>query len=180
MPTQARMSVQLGAPSGHFRGRCATWASVLVTLLVAGADAAPSPRGVADLAAKSQTMADPVDRALTLLGETHRHVVLFDPLQYNATQRAKLERFEAFVLREHREIYLNRRGRAFEEALAGRSEGVYLLAAILVHELAHLDGLDERAALQAEQRCVFRFMKEGRISVDVALAHLQGAWRLRR
>jgi hypothetical protein len=177
MRTQARIAVHLSARSGHVRGWRTTWVSVLVTLLVASADAAPNPRAraVADAARHGGSMAGPVTRALALLNETNRRVVLFDPLQYRAPQRARLEQFEAFVLREHREIYLNRRGRAFEEALAGRSEGVYLLAAILVHELAHLDGYDERAALQAEQGCVFRFMKEGRISVDVALAHLQGA-----
>jgi hypothetical protein len=124
--------------------------------------------------------AGPIARALALLGHEHQSVVLFDPTQYDDAHRVKLEQFEAFVFRERREIYLNRRGRAYGDALAGNPEGVYVLAAILAHELAHLEGMDERGALEAERRYVYRFMKEGRISVDTALAHRDDVWKLRR
>ncbi len=130
--------------------------------------------------APSTTLTTLVDQALALLGRPGQPVVIFDPLQYDPAHRAKLEAYEAFVLARRSEIYLNRRGQASVEALAGRPEGVYVVAAILAHEVAHLQGKDERGALEAEERCVYRFMKEGRIPVDVALAHLQSAWRLRR
>ena len=131
------------------------------------------------LVAPSSTLTTVVDQALALLGQPRQPVVIFDPLQYNSARRAKLEVYEAFVLAKRFEIYLNRRGRASAEALSGRPDGVYVVAAILAHELAHLDGKDEAGALEAEEQCVYRFMKEGRIPVDVALAHLQNAWRLR-
>jgi hypothetical protein len=121
-----------------------------------------------------------VDQALMLLGQPKQSVVIFDPLQYDSDHRAKLEHYEAFVLAKQPAIYLNRRGWAVEEALSGRPDGVYIVAAILAHERAHLEGKDESGALAAEERCVYQFMKEGRIPVDVALRHLQSAWRLRR
>ncbi len=128
----------------------------------------------------SSTLTTVVDQALVLLGQPRQPVVIFDPAQYDADRRAKLEAYEAFVFAKRPEIYLNRRGRASAEALSGRPDGVYVVAAILAHELAHLQGKDEAGALEAEERCVYRFMKEGKIPVDVALAHLQSAWRLRR
>ena len=100
--------------------------------------------------------------------------MIFDPAQYDAAHRAKLEQFEAFVFKERGEIYLNGHGKVSAEALAGRPHGVYVLAAILANEMAHVQGLDERAALEAERRSVFQFMKEGRIPVDVALEHFRG------
>ena len=60
------------------------------------------------------------------------------------------------------------------------AHGVYVLAAILAHEMAHVQGLDERGALEAERRSVFQFMKEGRIPVNVALEHFRAMWRLRQ
>jgi hypothetical protein len=122
----------------------------------------------------------PIRQALTLLGREDQPVVLFDPTEYDDAHRAKLEQFEAFVFKERSEIYLNRRGRAYGDALAGKPEGVYVLAAILAHELAHLKGNDERGALESEQRCIYQFMKERRISVDAALGLLHGVWSLRR
>jgi hypothetical protein len=128
----------------------------------------------------SSTLTTVVDQALVLLGQPRQTVVIFDPVQYDADRRAKLEAYEAFVLAKRPEIYLNRRGKASAEALSGRPDGIYVVAAILAHELAHLRGKDEAGALEAEEQCVYRFMKEGKIPVDVALAHLQSAWRLRR
>jgi hypothetical protein len=121
-----------------------------------------------------------VDQALALLGQPKQAVVIFDPREYDASHRARLEKYEAFVIEHQPQIYLNRRGEALAEALSGRPDGVYVVAAILAHERAHLDGKDEAGALAAEERCVYDFMKQGRIPVDVALRHLQSAWKLRR
>jgi len=121
-----------------------------------------------------------VSQALALLGHADQPVVIFDPAQYDAAHRAKLEQFEAFVFKARGVIYLNGHGKVSAEAIAGRPHGVYVLAAILAHEMAHIQGLDERGALEAERRCVFQFMKEGRIPVDVALAHFSAMWRLRQ
>jgi hypothetical protein len=151
----------------------------LAALVVAG-EAWALPPSAQEPAPGPTPLTTVVAHALGLLGHAHQPVVIFDPIQYDEAHRMKIERFEAFIFAERREIYLNRRGRACEETLAGRPHGVYVLAALLAHELAHLDGKDERGALQAEEGCVFRFMKEGRIPVDVALDHLRSAWRLRR
>ena len=121
-----------------------------------------------------------IARALLLTGHPEQRVILFDPQQYDAEHRRKLERLEAFVLGGGTDIYLNCRGRAYREASAGEPHGVYVLAAILAHEIAHLQGKNERTASAEERGVVFGFMKAGHISPDVALQHLQSAWEQRQ
>lgn len=121
-----------------------------------------------------------IARALVLTGHPEQRVILFDPQQYDASHRRKLERLEAFILRGGTDIYLNCRGRAYTEAAAGEPHGVYVLAAILAHETAHLRGKNERAALAEERGMVYGFMKAGRIPSDVALQHLQSTWEQRQ
>lgn len=121
-----------------------------------------------------------VARALLLTGHPEQRVILFDPQHYDARHRRKLERLEAFVLRGGTDIYLNCRGRAYTEASAGEPHGVYVLAAILAHEIAHLQGKNERTALAEERGVVFGFMKAGHIPPGVALQHLQSAWDQRQ
>jgi hypothetical protein len=157
--------------------KCATLATLTFAVVVG---LSTRPVEAEPPAASAPALTSLVNQALAVLGQPRLQVVIFDPLQYDASHRATLERFEAFVLARKPEIYLNRRGQAIQEALSGRPDGVYIVAAILAHERAHLDGKDETGALKAEEECVYRFMKEGRIPVDVALAHLQSAWRLRR
>lgn len=121
-----------------------------------------------------------VAKALLLTGHPEQRVILFDPQQYDTRHRRKLERLEAFVLRGDTDIYLNCRGRAYKEASAGEPHGVYVLAAILAHETAHLQGRNERAALAEERGMVYGFMKAGHIPSQVALRHLQNAWDQRQ
>ena len=121
-----------------------------------------------------------IAKALLLTGHPEQRVILFDPQQYDADHRRTLERLEAFVLGGGTDIYLNCRGRAYKEASAGEPHGVYVLAAILAHETAHLEGKNERTALAEERGVVFGFMKAGQIPPDVALQHLQSAWDQRQ
>ena len=88
-----------------------------------------------------------VAQALALVNHPEQKVILFDPEQYDPAHRRKLERLEAFVFAERTEIYLNLRGKAYREVSKGRSHGVYILAAIFAHEIEHLHGRNERAAL---------------------------------
>jgi hypothetical protein len=121
-----------------------------------------------------------IARALLLTGHPEQRVILFDPQQYDADHRRKLERLEAFVLRGGTDIYLNCRGRAYKEASGGEPQGVYVLAAILAHETAHLQGKNERTALAEERELIYGFMKTGHVSSDVALQHLQSTWEQRQ
>src|ERR1700741_1182012 len=100
-----------------------------------------SVRPAAAQPARTTPLTTVVSQALALLGHAEQPVVIFDPAQYDAAHRAKLEQFEAFVFKERGEVYLNGHGKVSAEAIAGRPHGVYVLAAILAHEIAHLRGL---------------------------------------
>jgi hypothetical protein len=121
-----------------------------------------------------------ISRALALIGRLDQRVILFDPERYDSVHRRKLQRLEAFVFAERTEIYLNLRGRAYREAAQGRPHSVYILAAILGHEVAHLQGKDERAALVEERNLIYGFMKHGQIPAAVAQAHLENVWQQRQ
>ena len=121
-----------------------------------------------------------IHKALVLTGHPSRRVILFDPQQYDPAHRRKVERLEAFVFDEGTEIYLNVRGRAYTEAAAGEPYAVCVLAAILVHEMAHLEGKDERAALAEERRWIYAHLRAGHIPLDVAIQHLQNVWEERQ
>lgn len=121
-----------------------------------------------------------IAQALALVNHPEQQVILFDPEQYDAAHRRKLERLEAFVFAERTKIYLNFRGRAYRQASKGGTHGVYILAAIFAHEIAHLQGKDERAALIEERKWVYQFMKDGHIPSAVAQEHLQNVWEQRQ
>jgi hypothetical protein len=158
----------LGVCSSAIAGtaRAATREPLCFVITPAG-DVTPAPR----------TLALTVRRALALIGSASPRVLLYDPSLYEPRVRAKLQRLEAFVAEGTRHIYLNRRGHALQDAVDGQPYGIYVLAVILAHEMAHLEGKDETNARRIERQWVLRFMQEGLIPFEIArsmFAHARG------
>ena len=61
---------------------------------------------------------------------------------------------EAFVNQGSRVVYLVRQGVTLQGALKGRGVFDYALAAIIWHEMAHIDGADEPAAQRADRPAI--------------------------
>jgi hypothetical protein len=136
----------------------------LCFVITPAGDATPAPR----------TLALTVRRALALIGSASPQVLLYDPSLYEPRVRAKIERLEAFVAKGNSHIYLNRRGHALQDAVDGQPYGIYVLAAILAHEMAHLEGKDESNARRIEREWVLRFWQEGQMPIEITrniLAH---------
>jgi hypothetical protein len=140
----------------------------LCFVITPAGDVTPAPR----------TLALTVRRALALIGSASPRVLLYDPILYQPRVRARLERLEAFVAENNRHIYLNQRGHALQDAVDGQPYGIYVLAAILAHEMAHLEGKDESNARRIEREWVLRFWHEGQIPFEITrsmLAHTRGS-----
>jgi hypothetical protein len=134
--------------------------------LVAGALLGFSPVGA---------HADPYDqaiaRALRLLARQPEKVVLVERPEATGPHKGK-PNVEAFVHEGCRIVYLVRQGATLQGALKGAGVFDYALAAIIWHEMAHLDGADESAARRAEEQLWKEFVLARRVDGGVGIRYL--------
>jgi hypothetical protein len=79
---------------------------------------------------------------------------------------------EAFANPADRVIYLVRQGVTLQGALKGPGIFDYALAAVIWHEMAHLDGTGETAAQQAEEQLWMQFVLSQRVDRTRGLQYL--------
>jgi len=95
-------------------------------------------------------------------------IVDLDDLSIDARQR--VGNLEAFVLSGNPAVFVVRQGVALRDAELGGAFDRLLLASVVWHEMAHLDGLDEPAALEREARFWRELVGAGRIDSGQGLA----------
>ena len=78
-----------------------------------------------------------------------------------------------FILEGRREIYLTMQSEVLKRALNGSELYEHMLATIIWHEMAHLDGADERGARKAEQELWTRFVRDGVCDEVTGLRYLR-------
>jgi hypothetical protein len=88
-----------------------------------------------------------------------------------ATQQ-KLRGLEAFVLAGSRTIVVIRQGATLRHAESGDAVDRLVLASLVWHELAHVNGLDERAAFAQERWLWRRFIASGLVEGALGLAYI--------
>ena len=69
-------------------------------------------------------------------------------------------------------MYLVKQSTVLEEAANGSRFYEYVLASIIWHEMAHLDGADERGARHAEEQLWTSFVRDGVFDQVIALRYL--------
>lgn len=112
-----------------------------------------------------------VARAVRLLPTRPEKVVIVDVDQVPAL-RAKLSHAEAFVTHGERVVYLRMQGQMLQQATRTGGFFDYALAAIIWHEMAHIDGADEAAALAAEQALWRQYIVQRRVDAAAGLRYL--------
>jgi hypothetical protein len=144
-----------------------TFAAVLVLSVAWPAQASaatpgPAPRrqAVAQRPALRTLDADAERRAVAAALElvprrSAYEVVIIDP--DHVADAAAIRRLDAFTVREpdgrlRPTVYLNRESSLLREAAGGVDFSLKALAAVIVHEIAHLDGGSEQTARAAERR----------------------------
>jgi hypothetical protein len=113
-----------------------------------------------------------VRRAIVLLPRPPEQVVVIIRTNGSALVRERLAKTEGFVTRGERVVYLVREGNTLQRARRGPGICDYALAAIIWHEMAHIEGADEKEAQQREEDLWRRYVLRQHIDAGQGLRYL--------
>ena len=149
---------------------------VIVGLSMVG----PTPVVAADSQATGIIVADGVtaceQRALTeairLLPRAPQRVAVIDAADASVDARRTLLRLDTFVTKGGAVVYVLRHSALLQGACRGSDFHRLALAAAILHELAHIDGADERTARIREQELWTSFVRDQRVDGTTGLRYL--------
>jgi hypothetical protein len=113
-----------------------------------------------------------IRRAVELLPKRPAGVSIINVDDAKPEDREYLMKLQAFVLRGSPVIYLPMHGEVLRAALKGSPFHDYMLATVIWHEMAHVDGADEAQARRQEESLWQRFMLAGAVDRDAAIGYL--------
>jgi hypothetical protein len=140
----------------------ATRRPVAAVVVILGALAGPSP-----VEAERSACEEAVGRAVRLLPRQPDRIVVLD-----VRSRSGQRHVEAFVNDGERVVYLVRQAVSLQRALKGDRIYDYVLATVIWHEMAHIDGADEAAAQQAEEQLWMEFIVAQRVDQTRGIRYL--------
>jgi hypothetical protein len=114
-----------------------------------------------------------IERALHLLPRRPEKVAIIDPDDATPEGQKILEKSDAFITKGGRIVYINRHSEVLKGARQCAAIYICMLAAIIWHEMAHIDGADEEGAQRREEGLWKRFLVEGRVDRVTALRYLK-------
>jgi hypothetical protein len=138
----------------------------LETLLLAGAFV-----GFLSPCASANSYSDAIDRASRMLPQQPDKIVIVER-PTASSQHAGGPRSEAFVNLGEPTVYLVRQGATLQRALDGPGIFDFALAAIIWHEMAHIEGADEPAAQRAEEQLWKGFILARHVDSRVGMRYL--------
>jgi hypothetical protein len=149
------------------------WALLLVLstfllVLVAGHTAQVSVSAAAPVPNYRET----VSRAVALLPRRPQSVLIIDVEEAKPEDVEHLRTLQAFVLQGQPVVYLTKHGDALRAAVTGSRFHEYMLATVIWHEMAHLEGADESQARRREEELWTRFIVDNVVDRDAALNYL--------
>ena len=151
-------------------------AALALVLCSTSAHAIPISPGAADsqrIVAAASEDATAIGRALQLLSRRPEKVAVIDPDDATPQGRKILAKSDAFITEGGRIVYINRHSEVLTGARQGSSLYICMLASIIWHEMAHIDGADEHGAQRQEEGLWKRFLVEGRVDRVTALRYLK-------
>jgi hypothetical protein len=111
-------------------------------------------------------------RALRLLRALPARVAVLDAEQARADVKPTLLRLDAFVVRGRSEVYVVRQSELLQCATRRESLCTHALAAVIWHEMAHVEGADEREARRREEAQWTAFIRDQQVDAVAALRYL--------
>jgi hypothetical protein len=109
---------------------------------------------------------------LDLLPARPGRIEVLDLDSLSAPTRQKLLGLDAFVLGGQTTIVVIRQGATLRQAEFGDALDRLVLASLVWHEMAHANGLDERAALKREEALWGRFISTGLVDGAMGAAYI--------
>jgi hypothetical protein len=113
-----------------------------------------------------------ITAAVALLPKAPRVIALMDITPAKPEVRDRLRRLDAFTVQGNGVIYLVDGSELLRGAQEGSAFHRAALAAVIWHEMAHLDGADEREARTAESKLWTSFVRDGLTDGITALQYL--------
>jgi hypothetical protein len=148
-------------------------ASGLVVALLSTGVARPAqgtPATVVEAPASAQAA---IRRALKLLPRRPLQVSVVGEEKVGPDSRERFWRSEAFFSKGSPIVYVTSHSPVLQAAQQGSAVHVHALAAIIWHEMAHIEGADEPAAQKQEETLWTRFIRDDRIERVDALRYLK-------
>src|SRR5262245_61508546 len=139
---------------------------VLGTLMLAG-----TCLGFLPPCASANPYSEAVNRALRLLPQQPERILIVER-PTAPDQHAGKPRAEAFINLGEPTVYLVRQSATLQGASKGPGIFDFALAAIIWHEMAHIDGADEPAAQRAEEQLWKEFILSRRVDGGVTMRYL--------
>jgi hypothetical protein len=112
-------------------------------------------------------------RALRLLSKIPARVAVLDAEQARPDVKATLLRLDTFVLRGRPEVYVVRQSGLLQCAIRRAPLCTHALAAAIWHEMAHVEGADEREARRREEARWTAFIRDEQVDPVAALYYLR-------
>ena len=168
------------SPRSSFEQALRVFAGLAAGLFLAGASpsAEARPNSPGSPESKRIVNADPeeaaaIERAFHLLSRKPETVAVIDPDGATPEGQKILAGSDAFITQGGRIVYLNRRSEVLKGARQGASIFDCMLAAIIWHEMAHIDGADEAGAQRKEEGLWKRLLMDGQVDRVTALRYLK-------
>jgi hypothetical protein len=133
--------------------------------------------GIAALSGQASAASDSnypliIRQVIALLPQRPVQVRVIDVNDARPEDRDNLLKLQAFVLRGSPVIYLTTHGEVLREAVKGSRFHNYMLATVIWHEMAHVEGADETEARRREEALWTRFMLDHAVEQVAALTYL--------
>jgi hypothetical protein len=122
---------------------------------------------------EEETEREALVSALQLLPRLPARVAVIDATRAKPEVRPRLLALDAFVVVGSPVVYVVRQSLLFDGARRRSAIHVHALAAVLWHELAHVDGADERVARRQEEVLWTTFVRDQRVDNVAALRYLK-------
>jgi len=116
---------------------------------------------------------DAVAAAVAMLPTQPVRIAVWDVMQNRPPVRDYLLTLDAFTVEGNGVIYVVQQSTVLKGARADSRVFRAMLATIIWHEMAHLDGKDEHGARKAEEELWSRFARDGVCDQTTALRYLQ-------
>jgi hypothetical protein len=117
--------------------------------------------------------------ALEALPRRPERIVVVDTDAWSPGHEKQMRDLDAFVLTGSRVIYLRRQSVTLLAAEYSGGPYLLMLAAVIWHEMAHTEGLDERHAQAREEDLWKQFVQRGLVDSGVGLTYLDELRRRR-
>jgi len=118
-----------------------------------------------------------ITAAVALLSKAPKVIAVMDITSARPEVRNRLRRLDAFTVEGNDVIYVVDGSELLRGAQQGLAFHRAALAAVIWHEMAHLDGADERAARKAESALWVRFVRDRLIDQVTGLRYLSALER---